>query len=460
MNRPLFLCAHLRVWLFILSLSIGTGVVTAQDVWRSDSVVVDHLKRELGIEFTNDNRVVPFDSGREKFEDLFKAVRDARESIHLEYFNFRNDSISEELFRLLIQKAEEGVEVRALFDGFGNKSNNRPLLARHLRLLRERGVEIYEFDPMRFPYINHAFSRDHRKIVVIDGMVAYIGGMNVADYYLKGKEEFGAWHDFHMRVEGSVVGELQSIFLRIWNQTARQNVRGAKYYPGEADARSYFPDLKPDTTATAGRKLVGVVNREPGITPRVVRETFLTAINAAQSHIQIINPYLTLNRKLRRALKRAAKRGVEVEIMVSEKSDIPITPRIVEYNTNKLMRRGVKVYVFQGGFHHTKTMTVDSLFTFAGSANLNSRSLAWDYECNLLVADTCFTGQVMELFERQKADCYLLTPERRREMPKRQRIAGWWLHFLQPFVLRDASSGSTPTLPVLSDSLFEQPSCT
>ncbi len=418
----------------------GRGVAYAQTGERSDSAVVDFLRREHHIVFTDNNSVVPLESGQEKFDDLFKAVRDARESIHLEYFNFRNDSISTELFTLLARKAREGVEVRALFDGFGNKSNNRPLRARHLRLLREHGVEIYEFDPFRFPYLNHALSRDHRKIVVIDGMVAYIGGMNVADYYIKGKKELGAWHDFHMRVEGDVVGQLQSIFLHIWNMTTHQHVRGPQYYPGCADPRKRFADLKPDTTATAGRKLVGVVNREPHITPTVVRETFLAAINAARHHIQIINPYFTLNRKLRKALRRAVERGVDVEVMVSEKSDIPITPRIVEYNANKLMRWGAKVYVFQGGFHHTKVMAVDGELAYVGSANLNSRSLSWDYECNLLVADTCFTQQIEGLFEQQKSACYQLTPERRRQMPPRQRLAGWLFHFLQPFVRHEPSS--------------------
>ena len=208
-----------------------------------------------------------------------------------------------------------------------------------------------------------------------------------------------------------------------------------------------------DTTTSAGHKKVGVVNREPRRSPKVIRETFLEAINAAQVRIQIINPYLTLNRKLRRALKRAAARGVDVQVMISEKSDIPITPRIVEYNANKLMRSGVKVFVFQGGFHHTKIMTVDGLLAYAGSANLNSRSLAWDYECNLLVADTCMAQQLEQLFEREKArSCYQLTPERWRQIPRRQRAAGWWFHFLQPFVQRDtvpAGAEEVLTIPSL-----------
>ena len=119
-------------------------------------------------------------SGREKFIDLFSAIRDAKHHIHLEYFNFRNDSIANALFDLLAEKVKEGVEVRAMFDAFGNWSNNKPLKKRHLKKIREQGIEIVKFDPFTFPYINHAAHRDHRKIAVIDGEVAYTGGMNIA----------------------------------------------------------------------------------------------------------------------------------------------------------------------------------------------------------------------------------------------------------------------------------------
>ena len=174
----------------------------------SDSVMVDVLE-EAGVTFTDNNSVVLLMSGKDKFDDMFKAISQAKSSIHLEYFNFRNDSIASELFALLRRKAAEGVEVRALFDGFGNDSNNRPLKKEHIKKLREEGIQIYEFDPIRFPWINHVFTRDHRKIVVIDGNVAYTGGMNVADYYIHGTEQVGEWRDMHCRIEGGAVSQLQ-----------------------------------------------------------------------------------------------------------------------------------------------------------------------------------------------------------------------------------------------------------
>ena len=361
---------------------------------HSDLDIVNFLQEDFGVKFTGNNRLVVFKTGKEKFDDLLPALRAAKQSIHLEYFNFRNDSISKELFAILVRKAAEGVKVRALFDGFGNSSNNRPLRARHLDSLRARGVEIYEFDPIRFPWINHVFHRDHRKIVVIDGVVAYTGGMNVADYYITGKPEFGEWRDIHTRVEGDAVGELQKVFLNFWNRVTHQNVHGAEYYPGERDARNDFGMLKQDTTPTAGSKIIGVVNRDPCETPRIIHDTFVHAIEHAEKQILIINPYFTLCRHIKRALKKAARRGVDVQIMVSQKSDIPVTPRVVEYNAHKLMKAGAKVYFFTGGFHHSKIMMVDSLYAFVGSANLNSRSLSFDYECNMLVADRYTTAQL------------------------------------------------------------------
>ena len=181
---------------------------------QSDSLMRQELK-EMGAPITGNNRVELLMSGHDKFIDLFEAIRGARHHIHLEYFNFRNDSIANALFDLLAQKAAEGVEVRAMFDAFGNWSNNRPLKKKHLRDIRKRGIEIVKFDPITFPYINHALHRDHRKIAVIDGRIGYTGGMNIADYYINGLPEIGEWRDMHMHIEGDVVRYLQGIFLDI-----------------------------------------------------------------------------------------------------------------------------------------------------------------------------------------------------------------------------------------------------
>ncbi len=399
----------------------------------SDSLIVKQLKNE-GVSFSHNNSVVLLMNGQEKFDDMFKAIRQARSSVHLEYFNFRNDSIAHILFGLLAEKAREGVEVRALFDSFGNESNNRPLRKVHLDSIRNSGVEIYEFDKIRFPWLNHVFHRDHRKIVVIDGQIAYTGGMNVADYYINGTRQVGEWRDMHCRIEGDEVNSLQAIFLRIWNRTARQNVCGSKYYRPYGNS-SHFTGLKPDTCATAGKKTVGIVNREPLVSNEIIRTFYVDAINDAADSIKIVNPYLTLNRKLKKALRNAVKRGVKVEVMVSAHSDIPLTPDCVFYNVHKLMKRGVDVYIYKPGFHHTKVIMVDGKFCTVGSANLNSRSLRFDYEENAVIVDRCTTKQLDAMFDADKKESFKLTPQTWNEFRTPwQKFVGWFAHLLAPFL--------------------------
>ena len=406
------------------------GEASAQ---TSDSLIVNRLRQE-GIGFSNNNSVTLLMNGQEKFDDMFNAIRQARSSVHLEYFNFRNDSIASLLFDILAEKAKEGVEVRALFDGFGNDSNNKPLRKRHLKDIRSRGIEIYEFDPVRFPWVNHVFHRDHRKIVVIDGQIAYTGGMNVADYYIKGTPQVGEWRDMHCRIEGSEVNTLQDIFLRIWNKTTKQNIHGDKYYRA-AIAGNHFEGLKPDTCHTAGHKMVGIINREPRTTNKIIRTFYTNAINYAKDSIKLVNPYLTLNHKLKKALKKAVKRGVKVEVMVSAHSDIPLTPDCVFYNVHKLMKHGVDVYIYEPGFHHTKIIMVDGRFCTVGSANLNSRSLNFDYEENAVIVDPCTTKQLSKMFERDKNRSFKLTQQRWRKFRTPwQRFVGWFAHLLAPVI--------------------------
>lgn len=415
----------------IVTIIANFCLLSAADAQRSDSTIVRQL-REEGIRVSDNNSVTLLMSGQEKFDDMFCAIRQARSSVHLEYFNFRNDSIASLLFDLLAEKAKEGVEVRALFDGFGNDSNNQPLLKKHIKAIRKRGIEIYEFDPIRFPWINHVLHRDHRKIVVIDGQIAYTGGMNVADYYINGTPQVGEWRDMHCRIDGDEVNTLQAIFLRIWNKTARQNVHGAKYFRGIRGGY-YFHDLKPDTCCTAGHKMVGIINREPRTSNKIIRQFYINAINDAKDSIKLVNPYLTLTGKLKRALKRAVKRGVKVEVMVSAKSDIPLTPDCVFYNVHKLMKHGVDVYIYEPGFHHTKIIMVDGLFCTVGSANLNSRSLRFDYEENAVIIDPCTTAELSHMFDHDKTRSFKLTPEKWKEFRTGwQKFVGWFAHFLAP----------------------------
>lgn len=410
---------------------LTTNQITQSE--RSDSLIVNHL-RHCGVKFSHDNSVTLLMTGQEKFDDLFKAIDEARSSIHMEYFNFRNDSINRVLISHLAPKVKQGVEVRLLFDGFGNTSNNSPMRRKDIDKIRSLGIEIYEFDPIRFPWVNHVWSRDHRKIVVIDGKVAYTGGMNVADYYINGTQKVGSWHDMHCRIQGSEVNTLQSIFLKMWNKVSKQNVHGAKYYRGLGHDE-YFTDLKTDSCPTAGHKMVGIINREPRVSNKIIREFYTNAIRYAKDSIKLINPYFTLNHALKKALRDAAKRGVKVEILLSVKSDIPLTPDCGFYNAHKLMKHGCTVWMYKPGFHHTKIIMVDGRFCTVGSANLNARSLSWDYEENAVIIDPCTTRELNDLFEQQKKNSFILTPQSWNQWrTPSQKFRGWFAHLLSPFL--------------------------
>ena len=411
-------------------LSAACSTVVAQ---TSDSILANQLRGE-GIRFSHNNSVTLLTNGQQKFDDLFKAIDQARSTIHMEYFNFRNDSINQELIKHLAPKAAEGVKIRLIFDGFGNASNNSPMRKRDIENIRSKGIEIYEFNPVVFPFIDDVFNRDHRKIVVIDGRIAYTGGMNIADYYIKGTEKVGSWHDMHCRISGEEVNTLQRIFVKMWEQVTGKPLNDAGLYHGGQDI-SYFQGLKPDVCESAGHKMVGIINREPHNGNKIIRQFYLDAINDAKDSIKLINPYFTLSRKLIKAFRSAVRRGVNVEILLSVKSDIPLTPDCGFYNAHKLMKYGCKVWMYKPGFHHTKIIMVDGRICTVGSANLNSRSLRWDREENAVILDKCTTKQLNDIFEKQKKDSFLLTEDSWNEWRSGwDKFKGWFGHLLAPFL--------------------------
>lgn len=390
----------------------------------SDSIFAGYL-HERGIPIYNNNEIELLPNGRIKFENLFEAIRNAKEHIHLEYFNFRSDSIAKEIFTLLAEKAQEGVKVRAMFDDFGNLSNNRPLRKEHLKMLNDRGIEIIRFDPMKFPYINHAFSRDHQKIVIIDGKKGFTGGMNIADYYINGLPGIGPWRDMHLCVEGPVVTGLQKAFLYVWNNETKQNIGGKEYFPYGEDC-TYEPEQL--------GKQVAIVQRVPHKSPDAIRRAYIEAMDAAEHHIRIVTPYFTPVKSLRKAIYRALKRGVRVEIMISEKCDISFSPDGGFYYANRFRKAGAHIYVYKGGFHHTKVMTVDDRFCTVGSGNLNSRSMKYDYEINAFIFDLQTTWELDEIYKKDKTDSERMTKEYYRKRGAWRNFVGWFAHLLTPVI--------------------------
>jgi len=370
----------------------------------------DFLRMGLPFYETGEVRILP--TAEVKFRDLFEAVEGAEQYILLDYFKFQQDSICGELLTRLRRKVQQGVEVRIIFDSFGNKNSDLPLSDTLQARIRESGIQIKAFDPVRFPWINHLLHRDHHKIAIIDGKVVYTGGMNVADYYLHGKPKVGQWRDMHIRMDGPIVQAYEELFWKMWAAPHQTSPRGGRL--------SSLPS-SPGEGSGVGASFV---SRWPKESPKIMRQTYCIAIDNADHLVQIVNPYAMLFGEVRAALRRALERGVRVQFMVSTKSDGKANDDVVGLEMRKLMKRGAEVWYYNDGFHHSKVMMVDSLFCTVGTTNLDARSLCFDYEVNAFIFDRATTHELQRIYADDIAQhCTLLTPEVFKErFPLRRRI--------------------------------------
>lgn len=355
-----------------------------------------HTLSALGNPEFHGNRVELLPTANEKYDRMFKSIQEAEHFVHVEYFSVTHDSVGAKFMSLLEQKARQGVEVRLIIDGYGNMKSRYRMSKARMKSLTEAGVKWAFFDPIKFPWFNHVRHRDHRKIVVVDGREAFTGGMNVARYYITGTKRSGLWRDMHIRLTGSVVDEYERIFENIWRKETKEVLDTTRY-------RNAWQD--------AGSSVISVVNREPGRLSKTMRKAYVAALDAAKREVRIVNPYPTNVRSVRRAIKRAAERGVVVKIMVSGTSDVSMTPDVVAIEMKKLLKRGCRIYYYDGGFHHTKVMTVDGEYCTIGTANLDGRSMLFDYEVNAFVFDAALTAQLDSIFDEDLKQSQLLTPE-------------------------------------------------
>ncbi|MCQ2206452.1 MAG: phospholipase D-like domain-containing protein [Bacteroidaceae bacterium] len=395
-----------------LFLLIAAILPASRAAAQADTAIVRYLSEDYNVRFQPGNAVRILPSALQKYAALEEDLRRARHAIHMDYFAIRYDSISRVVFDILREKARQGVEVRIVDDAFGNGKGEHALTDEQIRDLREEGIDVRIFSPFRFPWLNHVFHRDHRKIVVIDGTVGYIGGMNVADYYIHGKGQVKEWRDMHLRIAGPAVSELQRVFINFWNSLTDEQVGGEAYYRMSFDMEDAY---------RAGPALIGVTNRTPSRgndwptrNNRIARDAACKAIDEARHHIQIVNPYFAPSPKVWKALRRALKRGVDVELMISAQGDVPFTQLAVEHSAYRLMKRGARVYVYEPGFHHSKVMTIDNHVSYVGSVNFDHRSLYSDYECNVMIVDSCAAHDLQAVFEADKARSFRLTPETRK----------------------------------------------
>lgn len=352
-----------------------------------------------------------------KFHDIEQSISQAKHYIHIEYYKWYNDSIGRHMLDELVKAYNRGVKVRILYDAFGCSGKDPNVTTEFINHYRSLGINLVGFDPMRFPYINHALHRMHRKMVVIDGRMVYTGGLNVADYYIHGKPEIGKWSDMHARLEGPIVQEYQRLFADMWYKETGEYLDSLAY-------RS--PDWHLNDELQDGYEAF-VVDREPGKKSARIRQSYISCLDNAQKRIRIINPYVILVGSVRKALRRCIERGVEVEILLGHKGDNLISEVGTAREIFNLARRGAKVWLCKECFHHDKVMIVDDSLCTVGTANLDARSLSFDYEVNAYYFSPEYCRQLNEYFNLHINSSVMLTENNWKELyPRAKRRLGWW----------------------------------
>lgn len=333
---------------------------------------------------TSGNSVELLLNGEEKFPSVLQALEAAEEHIHIEYYIFEDDNIGQTLAEVLIRKAREGVRVRFIYDDFGSRSIRKKLVPR----LREAGVEVYPFHKVIFiAFANRLNYRNHRKIIVVDGDIGFVGGINVNDKYInQGHQMF--WRDTHLKIQGPGVYYLQFLFLCDWNFCAQDNLM---------PNRNFFPFKEHENTQN---KIVQIAASGPDSDTPTILFSLLEVIGLARREILITTPYFIPTESLLSALMVASLGGISIKLLVPGKSDSVFVNAAAKSFYEDLLGANVEIYLYQKGFIHAKTLVVDQEITMIGTANMDTRSFDLNFEVNAIVYDEDLSGKMYAAFHQ------------------------------------------------------------
>jgi cardiolipin synthase A/B len=350
------------------------------------------LLKDINSPLTSDNSVKLLINGENKFPDVLQALKNAKDHIHIEYYIFEDDQIGREIEKILIEKVREGIEVRFIYDDFGSRGIRKTMVPR----MRSQGIESYPFFKIRFITLaNRLNYRNHRKIIVIDGITAFIGGINVCDRYINhvDQPEKLFWRDTHLRIDGPGVQYLQYLFMCDWNFCSE-----LKLEPTD----KFFPPL--NAIPVNGDKIVQIAASGPDSPSPVILYAILQAINLANEEILITSPYFIPNGSLLDALCIAALGGIKVKILVPLRSDSMFVDLAVRSYYSDLLKAGIEIFQYSKGFIHAKTMVCDAKIAMIGTANMDSRSFDLNFEVNAIVYDKHVANELVTLFNSDLQD--------------------------------------------------------
>ena len=393
------------------------------DIDRLNSNLMDNNQVNLiRLLYTNsdakaypDNKIDILSDGKTTFDAMFNAIQNAKSHIHIEFFIFGNDKISNQLRELLIEKASSGVRVRMIYDYWGSFFLSRW----YLQSLREAGVYLRPFLPLRLRFgrskINY---RNHRKILIVDGEVGFTGGLNVADRYIYGNA-LGMWRDTFVRFEGSVVHGLQQLFLMDWYFVERKLITDPKYYPIPKKFDS---------------NLAQIVISGPDTQWESIMQGISSAIMSATRYVYIHTPYFIPNDVVENCIQMSAMSGVDVRIMIPARSDSRLSDACTFSYMGRLLEAGVKVYRYTEGFLHSKAIVIDDFISIVGSANLDERSFNQNFEANAFIYEEKTANRLKELFFRDMQNCEELTIEAWTNRRRRQKLKESFARLFSPLM--------------------------
>ncbi|MFW5988083.1 MAG: cardiolipin synthase [bacterium] len=324
------------------------------------------------------NEIKIYTNGRDKFDDLFKDLKSSKQFIHAQYFRIRDDQVGNKFLNILTEKARQGVDVRLIYDSFGSKS----LARKTIEKLKDAGGKAFSFSDniLSFNY------RHHRKNVIIDGQIGYIGGINVGDEYLSRSQEFGYWRDTHLRLQGESVDNQQHRFLLDWNFVAEENLLNNK---------RYFPPKK-----ATGKSPVQIISSGPDLREEAIKILFLKMIYGAEKNIYIQTPYFIPDQAVLEALKTSARSGIDVRIMIPNQPDHPFVYSANTSFVEELLEVGARCYQYARGFIHSKTISIDGRILSGGTCNMDVRSFKLNFEINAFIYDSEVAKRYEQIFKK------------------------------------------------------------
>ncbi|WP_238650362.1 cardiolipin synthase [Paenibacillus piscarius] len=345
---------------------------------------------------SSDNEIVIYSDGHQKFAALFEDIRSARAEINIQYYIIQPDHLGRKLRDMLIEKAREGVKVRLLYDEVGSKR-----ISRHFfRELRAAGGEVEVFFPSLIKPLNFRINnRNHRKLCIIDGRTAYIGGFNVGDEYLGLDQKFGYWRDTHLRITGFAVSHIQGRFILDWHQAGKHE-------------RGDYGEFQFTMTEHTGTSPVQIITSGPNSSTEHLKNMYIKLILSAKKSVYIQTPYFIPDTSFMDACKIALLSGVDLQIMIPNKPDHPFVYWATWAYAGDLLNYGAKILLYENGFLHAKTIVADGEVASVGTMNIDSRSFRLNFEVNAIIYDRQIAEQLEDIFLNDVRLCSELTPER------------------------------------------------